>query len=138
MNGFFGLVARLFGITAILFAFSSAAAPNARGWVLGRPQLQPRARHSATPKPTRTATPSPTSTATPVPTPPPSTPTPVPPPATPAVTPSPTPSPIPTITPTPGPTPAPGAGVPMKANDFLNSLGVTSHMVQHYDTESQV
>ena len=26
----------------------------------------------------------------------------------------------------------------MKANDFLNSLGVTSHMVQGYDSESQV
>jgi hypothetical protein len=59
-------------------------------------------------------------------------------------TPSPTPKPSATPTPapptpTPSATPTPTPGVaPMKVNDFLNTLGVTSHMVQGRDTAAQV
>src|SRR6202035_3134482 len=67
-------------------------------------------RHRSTPTPTR----SPTPTRTP--------------------TPTPTPSP----TPTPAPSPTPGGITPTKANDFLNRLGVDTHIIQGIDSTAQV
>ena len=83
---------------------------------------------STSPTPTQTPTPRPTPTSTLTRTP------------TPTVTPSSTPtrSPRLTPTPTPSPSPTPGRIAPIKANDFLSSLGVVTHIIQGVDSTGQV
>ena len=51
---------------------------------------------------------------------------------------TPTPSPTPTRTPTPSPSPTPGGIAPIRASDFLNSLGVDTHIIQGVDSSAQV
>ena len=51
-------------------------------------------------------------------------------------TPTPRPTPIPTATPTP--TPTPDGIAPIRANDFLNSLGVDTQIIQGVDSTEQV
>ena len=61
---------------------------------------------------------------------------------TPKVTPTSTATPTPTVTPiptaTPTPTPTPDRIAPIRANDFLNSLGVDTQIIQGVDSTEQV
>jgi hypothetical protein len=57
---------------------------------------------------------------------------------TPSPKPTRTPEPTPKPTPTPTPRPTPGGIAPIKANDFLNSLGVGTHIIQGVDSTAQV
>ena len=147
IKGSFFSVARSFGATGVLLALLSILVPVAQASVMSGP-MKARNRHSPTPTPmpTRTPTPSPTPTRTRTPTP---TPTPTPSPSprpTPTPTPTPsasptptrTPTPTPTPTPAPSPSPTPGGIAPIRANDFLSSLGVDTHIIQGIDSTAQV
>jgi hypothetical protein len=57
---------------------------------------------------------------------------------TPKPSPTPTRTPTPKPTPTPSPSPTPGGIAPIRANDFLNSLGVDTHIIQGVDATAQV
>jgi hypothetical protein len=57
---------------------------------------------------------------------------------TPTPTPTPKSTPTPLVTPTPGPTPTPVGRMPTKANDFLNTLGVDSHLTQGLVSEVEL
>src|SRR5208282_3156374 len=58
--------------------------------------------------------------------------------STPAPTPTPTRTPTPKPTPIPSPSPTPGGIAPIRASDFLNSLGVDTHIIQGVDSTAQV
>ena len=58
--------------------------------------------------------------------------------STPTPSPTPTRTPTPKPTPTPSPSPTPGGIAPIRASDFLNSLGVDTHIIQGVDSTAQV
>ncbi len=110
MKGSFFFSARISAATGVVLAILCTVMPVVvQASVNGSP-VQSRTRHSPTPKPT--PTPGPTAT--------------------------PSPTPTPTPTPAPSPSPTPGGIAPIRANDFLNSLGVDTHIIQGVDSTAQV